>query len=404
MLVPSVPSIRIEMNGRVVTQHQARTGKTSDTYPGEDDQHTNGSSKSVSTEAYIMTLPAGYEIPVDVVVFGEDGTSSSKYTLILKREPESDNGLALYSRSIPKHPNLAGIIEGVDGFAQCQGCAPGWYSFEVDAKICKLCPPGTYAEENGYECIPCPKGTYSVSWGSNRCKHCIEGTVAAIVRSTSCSLCPESVTTNGDGQWACDVAVDSMDMSHRYAVMIYVTVHVSGIDEDAIILKAGVDASPHRVLSNLIKSDMVKAFNTSNSAVNIMSVRRMPNSYFEANVSTSLPVYIPPSATEEDISAALEIEKLSADSPLELLERDPDAFFGRTTEILNVHVESTDVRTEDHFPEPRNSGLMIGLLLTGTLCLLGGISIVVGAIRRHRRGKAIERSTLLGLNFQHSSA
>ena len=31
-------------------------------------------------------------------------------------------------------------------------------------------------------------------------------------------------------------------------------------------------------------------------------------------------------------------------------ERDPDAFFGRTTEILNVHVESTDVRTEDHFP------------------------------------------------------
>ncbi len=72
-------------------------------------------------------------------------------------------------------------------------------------------------------------------------------------------------------------------------------------------------------------------------------------------------------------------------------ERDPDAFFGRTTEILNVHVESTDVRTEDHFPEPRNSGLMIGLLLTGTLCSLGGISIVVGAIRRHRRGKAIER-------------
>lgn len=115
-------------------------------------------------------------------------------------------------------------------------------------------------------------------------------------------------------------------------------------------------------------------------------------------------MYIPPSATEEDISAALEIEKLSADSPLELLERDPDAFFGRTTEILNVHVESTDVRTEDHFPEARNSGLMIGLLLTGIVCLLGGISLLFGAIRRHRRGKAIERSALLGLNFQHSSA
>jgi hypothetical protein len=106
-------------------------------------------------------------------------------------------------------------------------------------------------------------------------------------------------------------------------------------------------------------------------------------------------VYIPPSATEEDISAALEIEKLSADSPLELLERDPDAFFGRTTEILNVHVESTDVRTEDHFPEARNSGLMIGLLFTGIVCLLGGISLLFGAIRRHHRGKAIERSALL---------
>lgn len=58
----------------------------------------------------------------------------------------------------------------------------------------------------------------------------------------------------------------------------------SSNDEDAIISKAGVDASPHRMLSNLIKSDMVKAFNTSKSAVNIMSVRRMPNSHFEANV------------------------------------------------------------------------------------------------------------------------
>ncbi|KAI8103726.1 hypothetical protein M9435_005060 [Picochlorum sp. BPE23] len=206
LLVPNVPSIRIEMNGQVVTQHHARTEDriSSHAYPEEDEQHTN--SGSVSTEAYIMTLPAGYEIPVDVVVFGEDGTTSSKYTLVLKREPLSDSSLIPYSSSIPTHPNLSSIIAGVDGFAQCQGCAPGWYSFEVDAQTCKLCPPGTFAEENGFECVPCAKGTYSVSWGSNRCKHCIEGTVAATVRSTTCSLCPESVTTNGDGQSACDVA------------------------------------------------------------------------------------------------------------------------------------------------------------------------------------------------------
>ncbi len=36
---------------------------------------------------------------------------------------------------------------------------------------------------------------------------------------------------------------------------------------------------------------------------------------------------------EDDIAAALEVQKLSADKPMELLSQDPDRFFGRTTQV-----------------------------------------------------------------------
>jgi hypothetical protein len=34
---------------------------------------------------------------------------------------------------------------------------------------------------------------------------------------------------------------------------------------------------------------------------------------------------------DEDIAAALEVERLSADDPIDMLSSDPDRFFGRTT-------------------------------------------------------------------------
>lgn len=37
---------------------------------------------------------------------------------------------------------------------------------------------------------------------------------------------------------------------------------------------------------------------------------------------------------EEEIAAALEVERLSADKPIEMLSEDPDRFFGRTTQVL----------------------------------------------------------------------
>ena len=36
---------------------------------------------------------------------------------------------------------------------------------------------------------------------------------------------------------------------------------------------------------------------------------------------------------EDDIAAALEVERISADDPIALLSSDPDLFFGRTTKV-----------------------------------------------------------------------
>ena len=44
----------------------------------------------------------------------------------------------------------------------------------------------------------------------------------------------------------------------------------------------------------------------------------------------------PRAAADEDISAALEVQRLSADDPIDMLSSDPDRFFGRTTKVCWV--------------------------------------------------------------------
>ena len=65
--------------------------------------------------------------------------------------------------------------------------------------------------------------------------------------------------------------------------------------------------------------------------VQVLSVRRMARRTLSANVTATLGVDVPAGATDEDISAALEVERLSADDPIAMLSSDPDRFFGRTT-------------------------------------------------------------------------
>lgn len=383
LLVRGVPGVRVEINGQVVM------------YSGNDDMSQKQDSDanpfsggdirnigSIMADAYILNIPQGFEIPVEIVIFAEDGTTSSTITIKLRKKSPSSK-VSRGTTEVSTNPLLETILEGLSDFEQCKVCTPGWVSALPDSPRCAMCPPGTFAEYDGVRCSSCSEGTYSMSWGSRKCKHCIEGTFAPHTGSSSCKVCPESTTTQGDGRASCDAPVRPLDVRGRYAVLIHVSVKLSGIDEDTLILKSGVSGSPDRLLSHLVASDMAKAFNTTTSAVNVKSIRRLSDRNFETNISASLPVYIPPSATEDDISTALQIERLSADSPLEMLAKSPDSFFGQTTDILQAHVESTEVHTEDHFPE-RDDDLVISLLVIGSLGILGGMMIAVVALKKQR--------------------
>lgn len=54
------------------------------------------------------------------------------------------------------------------------------------------------------------------------------------------------------------------------------------------------------------------------------------------NVSASLPVDVPPGASDDDVRTAFKIESISADEPIKMLVDDPDKFFGRTTKVHDV--------------------------------------------------------------------
>ena len=393
LLVQNVPGVRLEMNGQVVgysgtaDDSRQRSDEPFDTTMTEDSQGY------FMSDAYIMNLPIGVEVPVKIVVFAEDGTTTSSYSLMLHRKNSKyTSQIASSNTELSRIPALSSILLG--DMNKCEVCMPGWVSTAQDAIECSLCPPGSFANKYGTKCELCDLGTYSMSWGSRQCKHCIEGTYASRPGSTSCKLCPDTLTTIGDGGSMCQANSEDKRMQNRYAVMIYVSVQLSGIDEDAIILKAGVQDTPHKVISNLVKSDMASAFNTSTSAVRVMSIRKLSDRNYETNVSASLQVYIPPSATEEDITTALELERLSADSPLELLATNPDTFFGKTTEILEAHVESAAVHTEDYFPN-NTSGLMVGLVTVGSIGTILGMLMLIHAAYRLKQ-QSVEREALLG--------
>ena len=51
------------------------------------------------------------------------------------------------------------------------------------------------------------------------------------------------------------------------------------------------------------------------------------------NVTATLGVELGPSATPDEVEAAMDLTSLSADDPIGLLSNDPDKFFGRTTKV-----------------------------------------------------------------------
>ena len=115
-------------------------------------------------------------------------------------------------------------------------------------------------------------------------------------------------------------------------------------------------------------------------------MNRIARRILQANVSATLGLDLPGNATNEDVTAALEVQKLSADRPIELLSDDPDSFFGRTTKTLDVGVEAAaDVEKVESRPisgPPFNRWILIAPGIVGAMTA----SIMLFSSWRKRKG------------------
>ena len=102
-----------------------------------------------------------------------------------------------------------------------------------------------------------------------------------------------------------------------------------------------MNAPPEAIISSLVAADTASAFNITLEAVQVLGVTQVARRTLAANVTATLGVDLPPDASEEDIAAAMEVQRLSADAPIQMLSSDPDRFFGRTTKTLDVTVHSS---------------------------------------------------------------
>ncbi len=99
-------------------------------------------------------------------------------------------------------------------------------------------------------------------------------------------------------------------------------------------MQVGVDAAPEDVLDHLIKLDTATAFNTSERDVVVSSVTQLSRRVLYVNVTATLGVDVPPGASPDDVTEALDLKNLSADGAIGLLSEDPDKFLGRTTKVI----------------------------------------------------------------------
>ena len=338
--------------------------------------------------AFIMGMQSGVAVDVEVVVVAEDGVTSSHYPVTITRDYEdaagNSSGGVEYSTRQQQEDWPAPPAE----LANCDVCPAGWTSATVNASTCEMCPPGTAAATEGTgACTPCAAGTFSLPWGSTHCKHCISGTHAAHEKATFCLMCPDGTTTIEDGQAHCNVTLaPATDLQVRYAVVVYFSVNLTGSDPEDIVLRSGVSAPAESIVSNLLKTDTAAAFNISMQDVRVLSVNRIARRILQANVSATLGLDLPGNATNEDVTAALEVQKLSADRPIELLSDDPDSFFGRTTKTLDVGVEAAaDVEKVESRPisgPPFNRWILIAPGIVGAMTA----SIMLFSSWRKRKG------------------
>lgn len=107
----------------------------------------------------------------------------------------------------------------------------------------------------------------------------------------------------------------------------------SNLEQGSKCAQVGVDAAPEDVLDHLIRLDTATAFNISEGDVYVSSVTQLSRRVLYVNVTATLGVDVPPGASSDDVTEALDLKNLSADEAIGLLSENPDKFLGRTTKV-----------------------------------------------------------------------
>ncbi|KAL4452476.1 hypothetical protein ABPG75_008138 [Micractinium tetrahymenae] len=390
---PGVPGIRVEVNGQVLSRGgDVHANQLQDTTAAVEPQPSNA---SFLPSAFIMGLQPGGKLGVEVVVVAEDGVTTNRYPLQFVLV-ESQERLAPAGATDSSGDNSSAYAAAEEGRRRgwplspaqqptCTICPAGWAAETVNSTECHMCPPGTFAPwPQSAACQSCPPGKFAYSWCSSYCKNCIEGTYAPAARTSLCSACPSGRTTIDDGSSSCIPTSPGGYIAPRYAVVVSFYVNLSGLELEDVVMRAGVNGDPEAIISSLLRSDTALAFNISRDDVEVVAMRQVARRTLSANVTAMLGVDVPPGATEEEIAAALEVERLSADKPIEMLSEDPDRFFGRTTQALEVQVESGMHATLSTVAGPPRAGLIWAMLAPGIVAIVAGSGLVAVGCRRSK--------------------
>ncbi|EFN53518.1 hypothetical protein CHLNCDRAFT_136597 [Chlorella variabilis] len=344
---PNVAGVRVEVNGQVLSRGGDVAADQLEDTTAAQQQRSNA---SFLPSAFIMGLLPGSRLEAEVVVVAEDGVTTRRYPLEF---------VVVAGRDAQKQQLAVAEAAATGGNATSAAAAGPSTRQRVNSSACHMCPPGTFARsEQSPACLACGPGTFAYSWGSAYCKNCIEGTHAPTANASLCLPCPANTTTRDDGSRSCDVPLrPGTYQAPRYAVVVSFWVTLTGVDPEDVVVRAGVNAAPEAIVTSLIRADTAHQFNISLDDVEVVSVRQVARRTLSANVTATLGVDVPAGATDEDIAAAMEVERLSADDPIGMLSSDPDRFFGRTAKTLEVQVESAVQATTESRPGGTPAGL-----------------------------------------------
>ncbi len=106
-------------------------------------------------------------------------------------------------------------------------------------------------------------------------------------------------------------------------------------------------------------------------------------------MSATMPVDVPDGASAEEAAAALEVQRLSADKPIELLSSDPEAFFGRTTKTLDVGVATDSASTVELSPNGGSAMSKWALISPGIAIAIGGVVLIGTGCWKSRKARKL---------------